>query len=86
MAPSEGFTPGFRGEVRLLVAVEIVVVAVDGLSTPFLRFRDAGVPKGRSSISKALPELADERADPSSLNSSCFTVSFFASWAVLSPL
>ena len=68
------------------MAVEIVLMAVDGLSTPFLRFRDADVSKGKSSISKALPELADERADPSSLNSSCFTVSFFTSCAVPSPL
>ena len=81
IVPSSVFGLGLRGDVRVLVAVETVVMAVDtdGLSNARLRFRDEdeGVEagKGRSSMSKAA-ELVEESAESSSLDSSCFTPSF----------
>jgi len=54
--------------------VETLVTAVEGVSKPRFRFLDTKVSKGASSISKALPEAADERDESSSLESSRFVL------------
>lgn len=57
----------------MLVAVEIEVTAVDGVSRPLFRFRLGDVSKGRSSMLNALAEHDDEREESSSLEASHFT-------------
>ena len=62
MVPS----PALRGDVRVLVVVETVVMAVEGVSRPpRLRFLEgAGVPEGESSMSGVLGEDWEESLSP----------------------
>ncbi len=50
----------------MLVTVEMLVTAVDGLSKPLLRFLALDSSKGASSISKGLPDPSDDRDESSS--------------------
>lgn len=59
----------------MLVAAEIVVTEVEGVSAPLLRFLVVATLDGTSSISKGLSERTDDKGDSSSLGGSRFAVS-----------
>lgn len=56
----------------MLVAVEIVVTEVEGVSAPLLRFLVVTTLNGTSSISNGLSERTDDKEDSSSLGGSRF--------------